>query len=73
MRERNSVRESFSERVRVVSASPKLKPRSFSVEYKRFYIELDLKSRGDTIIFAEESRSKRFHIGIGLGCAVWLS
>ncbi|KAK9910626.1 hypothetical protein M0R45_034582 [Rubus argutus] len=31
-----------------------------------------MKSRGDTIIIAEESRSKRFQIGIGLGCAVWL-
>lgn len=73
MRERVSEIEREGKRdFKAVTPSPKLKPRSFSVEYKRFYIELDLKSRGGTITIAEESRSKRFQIGIGLGCAVWL-
>ena len=38
------------------TGSLKLIPSVFSVEFKRFSIEIDQKSRGDTIIITEISR-----------------
>lgn len=52
--------------------SLKLKPSAFNVEFKSFLIEIDGKSRGDTICITERCRLKSYKIGIGLGCASWL-
>ncbi|KAK9938262.1 hypothetical protein M0R45_015012 [Rubus argutus] len=58
---------------REVTEGVKLKPRVFYVEFKSFFIELDTKSWGETIIITERSRSRNYKIGIGLGCAAWLT
>ncbi|KAK9938232.1 hypothetical protein M0R45_014984 [Rubus argutus] len=74
MGEEELLRESEREngRGRVVTEGLKLKPRVFYVEFKSFFIELDTKSQGETIIITERSRSRNYKIGIGLGCAAWL-
>lgn len=75
MRERECVPERENEGewgLRVSKGSLKLKPSAFNVEFKSFFIEIDRKSRGDTICIMERCRSKSYKIGIGLGCASWL-
>lgn len=63
-----SVRESFSER----EYEGKKGHIEDYVEFKSFFIDFDFKSRGETIIITERSRSKDYQIRIGLGCAAWL-
>ncbi|KAK9927791.1 hypothetical protein M0R45_024957 [Rubus argutus] len=46
--------------------------RVFRVESKIFTIQIDDQSYGGAILITEQTRVRKFHLSIGLGCAAWL-